>query len=156
MEKRYFVLQKGYLNIDEDFFYFSDHGDWETFGVLKETDIPRLTFFYASNYLIKVAYLILAIAFSLLLLTGEVQFSGFVLLFMAIIHLINYRYQSKYFKIPIHKIEELILTKRKLTVTFLNRKNTSIKHTVKLDDQGETKDIRHYLQAYFQPKFRIA
>ena len=79
MEKRYFVLKKGYLNINEDFFFFSDHGNWETCKILEETESPRLTFFYASNQVIKTVYTILTIAFSALLITGEIQFSGLIL-----------------------------------------------------------------------------
>ncbi|MEM6718171.1 MAG: hypothetical protein AAF611_02545 [Bacteroidota bacterium] len=156
MEKRYFVLKKGYLNITEDFFYFSDHGNWKTCEVLEETEMPVLTFFYVSNHFIKIFYTILAIVFAALLFTGKENFSGLVLLLGGVFHLIGMRYKLRYFKIPLQKIEKLELHDTKLTVTFLNRTNKTIKHTVKLDDQGEIKDIRQYLQAYFQPKLRVA
>jgi hypothetical protein len=156
MEKRYFVLKKGYLNIDEEYFYFSDHGNWETCKILEETEVPRLTFFYVSNYIIKMMYTILAIAFVLLLIKGEIEFSGLALLFIAIFHFADRYYKSKYFKIPIHKLERMALEGQKLTIQFVNSKNKSIKHTVKLDDREETKDIQKYLQEHFNHKYTIA
>lgn len=156
MEKHYFVLKKGYLNINEDFFYFSDHGNWKTCEILEETENPRLTFFYASNQIIKTVYTILAIAFLALLITGEIQFSGSILFVGVIINLLDRRYKSKYFKIPLRKIEHIILNDQELTIRFANSKNVVIKHSVKLDDRKETKDLQQYLQEHFQPKLRIA
>lgn len=156
MEKRYFVLKKGYLNINEDFFYFSDHGNWETCEVLEETENPKLTLFYVSNHIIQVVYTILIAIFGLLLFNGEVDFSAGVLLFGIIIHFIDRRYKIKYFKIPLHKVERMSLHAEKLTIQFANSKNQSIEHTVSLDDRKETKDLQNYLQEHFNHKLRIA
>ncbi|MGH1388203.1 hypothetical protein [Kordia sp.] len=155
MEKRYFVLKKGYLNINEDFFYFSDHGNWETCEILEETENPKLTLFYVSNHIIQVVYTILAIAFVFLLIRNEINFSGSILLIGVIIHFIDRRYKIKYFKIPLHKIEHMSLHGEKLTVQFANSKNQSIEHTVSLDDRKETKDLQNYLQEHFNHKLRI-
>ncbi len=155
MEKRYFILKKGYLNINEDFFFFSNHGNWETCEILEETEVPQLTFFYVSNHIIKVIYTILAIAFALLLIEGEIEFSGLTLVFIAIFHFVDRYYKSKYFKIPIHKLERMSLDGQKLTIQFSNNKNKSIEHTVRLDDREETKDIQNYLRAHFNQKLKI-
>ncbi|AXG72064.1 hypothetical protein KORDIASMS9_04326 [Kordia sp. SMS9] len=156
MEKRYFVLKKGYLNVDEDFFYFSDHGNWETCQILEETEVPRLTFFYVSHHIIKVVYTILAIAFVFLLLNNEVNFSGGILLLGTLIHFLDYRYKTQYFKIPLGKIQQIVLRDEKLMVEFLNKKEKIIEHTVKLDDSRETKDIQQYLSTYFNQKLHVA
>ncbi len=156
MEKRYFVLKKGYLNIDEDFFYFSDHGNWEACQILEETEVPRLTFFYVSNYIIQVTYTVLAIIFVMCLFSEKFEISFVMLFMMVIFHFVNLRYNIKYFKIPLREIQQLILREEKLIVKFINTKATLIEHTVKLDDSKEVKDIQEYLREHFNQKLSIA
>ena len=156
MGKRYFVLKKGYLNIDEDFFYFSDHGNWETCKILEETEVPRLTFFHVSNHVIRVTYSILATILGVSFLTGKFNLSYSILLLGIVFHIINLRYKIKYFKIPLHKIEKVVLHHQKFTIQFINSKDKSIEHVVKLDDKTETKDLQSYLHQYFSQKLNIA
>ncbi|WP_298512856.1 hypothetical protein [uncultured Kordia sp.] len=156
MEKRYFVLKKGYLNINEEFFYFNDHGNWQTCEILKETETPKLTFFYASNYIINIIYTGLVVIFAFLIIQKEISFSFIPLLVLTVIHLLNRKYQLKHFKVPLHKIEHIILRNQDLTVKFASVKNVPITYTVTLDDERETKDIQLFLQEHFQPKLSIA
>lgn len=156
MEKRYFVLKKGYLNINDEFFYFSDHGNWETCELLEETENPKLTFFYVSNHLIKIVYGIIAFAFVFLLIREEVNISIGTLAIGVIIHFIDRRYKIKHFKIPLHKMNRLLLNNYRLTVEFANSKNYQIEHTVILDDAKEAKDLQKYLNENFSHKLSIA
>ena len=156
MEKRYFVLKKGYLNINEKFFYFNDHGNWETCEILEETETPKLTFFYASNYIINVIYTCLVLIFAFLITKNEISFSFIPLLVLAVIHLLNRKYKLKHFKIPLHKIEYIILRNQDLTVKFASVKNVPISYTVMLDDEREAKDIQLFLKEHIQPKLSIA
>lgn len=156
MEKRYFVLKKGYLNINDEFFYFNDHGNWETCKILEETENPKLTFFYVSNYVIKIIYAIIVIAFLMAFFIGKVTTSFGVLSFGTVLHFLHRRYKIQYFKIPIHKIKRLLLNNDKLTIEFANSKNHQIKHTVKLDDKTEAQDIKDYLNQHFNHKLNIA
>jgi len=156
MEKRYFVLKKGYLNINQDFFYFSDHGNWRTCEILEETESPKLTFFYVSKQLIKVIYTIILTAFIMGFIFGEVNLSVGVLVIGAIVHFFDRRYKIKHFKIPVHKIERIYIVSNTLEITFVNSKNEQIIHTVRLDDRDETKDIKRYLTQHFNQKISIA
>jgi hypothetical protein len=156
MEKRYFVLKKGYLNIDKDFFYFSSDGDWKNCYTFEETEKPVLTFWYMTDYLIKIMYIIIASAIVGSILFGEINISLFGFGLIIIFHFVNQYFTRKLFKIPLQKIDRLVLKEDYLTVHFQNRKRKMIKHTVQLDDDREIKDIRQYFQAHFQPKLNIA
>ncbi|WP_046745783.1 hypothetical protein [Kordia zhangzhouensis] len=153
MEKRYFVLKKGYLNIDDQFFYFSNHGDWEACKILEETENPRLTFFYISNHIINTIYTIISITFLLFLIFGKItnpfEDTFIVLLLMSGIHLLNRRNKIQYFKIPLNKVIHLSIISTVLKLTFRNSKNQQISYSIKLDDPQETKDIQNYISTHF-------
>ncbi|WP_430409573.1 hypothetical protein [Kordia sp.] len=158
MEKRYFVLKKGYLNIDENYFYFSDHGNWETCEILEETENPKLTLTYILTHLLKTFILVIVLMVVMYFSTGEHRFNYdyFFLFFLLIIHFLYRRSKISKFKIPIQKIERLHIESDRLIVTFKNSKNQQIDHTVKLDDTAEIKDIQAYLQEHFNHTYTIA
>jgi hypothetical protein len=150
MEKRYFVLKKGYLNIDEKFFYFTDHGNWETCEILEETENPKLTFQYIATYLFEILMTVIVITIFMFLLFGTFEFAFGIVFFMILIfQFFHQRYKISQFKIPIHKLERLQLASDKLTVRFANVKNEQIAHHVKLNDEAESIDLKKYLSEHF-------
>lgn len=162
MEKRYFILKKGYLNINQDFFYFSDDGEWKTCETLKETENPKLLFAYILEYLFELIIVIITLAIFMFLLFGEIEFfsktpviSGIYFL-LAIFHFVNRHYKIKYFKIPVDKIERLHLESQQLSVKFENARNQKITHKVKLDDEAEVEDIKKYLNEHFNQKYAVS
>ncbi|QHI36061.1 hypothetical protein IMCC3317_14140 [Kordia antarctica] len=162
MEKRYFVLKKGYLNIDAEFFYFSDHGNWKTCEIVEETENPKLTFTYVLEYLFETLMTVITIVIFMFLISGFLEFAfgmaGIfgVLFLLAIFHFFNRRYKIAQFKIPVDKIERLQVVSNQLTVKFANSKNQQIVHTIKLDDEAEVKDIKKYLSEHFNHKYATA
>lgn len=156
MEKRYFVLKKGYVNIDKEYFYFSDHGNWKTCEILEETENPKLTLRYVLKHLFEVFATTIAIVVFMFLILEEFNFSYEILFVFAIFHFLNRRYKIAQFKIPIRKIEDVQVASNVLMVKFLNIEDQQIIHTAKLDDEAEVEDIKKYLKEYVNHKFSIA
>ncbi|WP_046757666.1 hypothetical protein [Kordia jejudonensis] len=155
MERRYFVLRKGYLNIDREFFYFSDHGNWETCKILEETEHPKLTFTYIFDHIVQVTLALITLTLVMYFLTGKIEiiYSGLVI--GMVIHFFQRRYKISQFKIPVHKVERIHVASDTLNITFANIKNEQITHAVVLDDGVETEDIKTYLKAYFNQKIYV-
>jgi GTP cyclohydrolase II len=124
--------------------------------VLEETDLPRLTFTYMTDYVIKIIYIIMASAIAASILFGEINISLFGFGVVIIFHFVSQYFKLKLFKVPLQKIDRLVLKEEHLTIRFKNRKNNMIEHTVRLDDPKETQDIQQYLHTHFQPKLNIA
>ena len=150
-------MKKGYLNIDEHFFYFTDHGNWETCGILEETENPKLTFEYVLTYLFEMLMSVIVVIIFLFLLIGVFELAyGIIILLFSIFHFIGRRNKIAQFKIPLHKVERLRIESDRLTVKFANSKNQQIVHTIKLDDEAEVEDIKKYLSEHFNHKYSIA
>ncbi|WP_298427559.1 hypothetical protein [uncultured Kordia sp.] len=156
MEKRYFVLRKGYLNINEEFFYFSDHGNWETCEILEETENPKLTFSYIFDHILYVTVALAILTIIMYFLTGKLEIIYSGLLIGSVIHLFQRRYKISQFKIPVHKIERIHVVSDTVDITFSNSKNEQVVHTLQLDDTVETEDLKSYLKAYFNQKIYVS
>lgn len=157
MEKRYFVLKKGYLNIDEDYFYFSIDGNWKICSKLKETKVPRFTLHYVLKHLLNASILVISITILMYFVDGKLNSTfGIIYLFITIFNFFNYHFKVSQFKIPLSKIEGIQIASNELIVKFMNIKDKQIEHVVNLDDEAEIIDIKKYLNTHFNHKYSFA
>lgn len=155
MNKIYVKHKKGYLNIDDSHFYFSDSGNWQNCKVLEETDLPSInlqyvlkTLFIASTGFL--AWFVIEYGF-----TGIIPSTWFIGLIFLGIKLLEIIFDARVFKIPIQKVKRIRFSPNTMNIQFDNVKNEKTAFTISLDKKNSN-DLKTYLEAHFQHKLFLA
>jgi hypothetical protein len=139
--KQWFKHEYGFVNIDAENIYFTNTGNWSETNGLKEKGVQQQNSFRQFRMRI-IPFVLIAVVVFLLIFpidSGKVKFSliaGLVVLAISARKYLKTEIGAK-FKLPISKIENIVLNTESATITFEDGEGKSAEQILeKVDQKG--------------------